>query len=119
MAEYETSSPDEEDTSEDFEVIASSIKTFKNVLHVHVYCVAIKLHVHVYIHAQLKLVPILVCSSFSLQERLSALKAKWKAALKRNKKLLLKCPNYDVRQSTSLTSFQIFTSSSLLPPPHP
>lgn len=47
MAEYETSSPDEEDTSEDFEVITSSIKTFKNVLHVHVY-VAIKLHVHVY-----------------------------------------------------------------------
>ena len=25
-----------------------------------------------------------------------ALKVKWKAALKKNKKLLLKCPNYDV-----------------------
>lgn len=32
-----------------------------------------------------------------LQEHLRALKAKWKAALKKNKKLLLKCPNYEVR----------------------
>ena len=32
-----------------------------------------------------------------LQARLGQLKLKWKSALKKNKKLLLKCPNYEVR----------------------
>ena len=33
----------------------------------------------------------------SLQDRFSILKSEWKAALKKNKKLLLKCPNWEVR----------------------
>ena len=54
-----------------------------------------------------------MCSFF--QERLSALKANWKAALKRNKKLLLKCPNYDVSPPPpSSTTCRIFISC---PPP--
>ena len=36
-------------------------------------------------------------SRFFVQDRFSLLKEQWKAALKRSKKLLLKCPNWEVR----------------------
>ena len=70
MADYELSSPDD-DPSEAFEVLW-----------------LVKCEIN---HSDLPLL-----TRRMLQERLSELKVKWKAALKRNKKLLLKCPNYDV-----------------------